>query len=178
MKSAFKSVTEYIASKPKDVQVILKRVRSAIRKAVPAAEEAISYQIPAYKLNGAPVLYVAAWKQHYSLYPASNALVEAFKDELAPYKLSKGTIRLPLSEPVPVDLIERIAMFRAEQVTMPDKGKRGRKKGRETVAGVPSRFIAEMKLDQARNGEDPKERLKRLRAEMGAKAAASSAAAE
>jgi ATP-dependent DNA helicase Rep len=55
---------------------------------------------------------------------------------------------------------------------------RRRKKGRETVAGVPSRFIAEMKLDQARNGEDPKERLKRLRAELGAKAAASSAAAE
>ena|SRR5437899_1496519 len=84
----FKSVNEYIASKPKDVRGILKRVRSTIRKAVPAAEEVISYQIPVYKLNGVPVLYFAGWKQHYSLYPASDALVAAFKDELARYELS------------------------------------------------------------------------------------------
>ena len=131
MKSVFKSVNEYIASKPKDVQGILKRVRSAIRKAVPAAEEVISYQIPAYKLNGFPVLFFAAWKQHYSLYPASDALVAAFKDELSSYKLSKGTIRLPLSEPVPSDLIERIAKFRA-RLAVPKKGKTAGKKGRET----------------------------------------------
>src|SRR3989442_7824105 len=103
----FKSVNEYIASKPKDVRGILKRVRSTIRKAVPAAEEVISYQIPVYKLNGLPVLYFAGWKQHYSLYPANDALAAAFKDELARYKLSKGTIRFPLSEPVPVNLIIR-----------------------------------------------------------------------
>jgi uncharacterized protein YdhG (YjbR/CyaY superfamily) len=119
-KTDFKSVTEYIASKPKDVQVILKRVRSTIRKALPAAEEVISYQIPVYKLNGVPALYFAGWKQH-----------AAFKDELARHELSKGTIRFPLSEPVPVNLIERIAKFRAEQLTMREKGKRGRKKGRE-----------------------------------------------
>src|SRR5947209_16280303 len=126
----FKSVNEYIASKPKDVRVILKRVRSTIRKAVPAAEEVISYQIPVYKLKGVPVLYFAGWKQHYSLYPASDALVAAFRNELAGYELSKGTIRFPLSEPVPVNLIERIAKFRAEQLTMREK-KGARKKGRE-----------------------------------------------
>ena len=114
----FKSVNDYIASKPNDVRVTLKRVRSTIRKAVPAADEVISYQIPTYKLNGVPVLYFAGWKQHYSLYPASEALVAAFKDELARYELSKGTIRFPLSEPVPVSLIERIAKFRAQQLTM------------------------------------------------------------
>src|SRR5436190_4550218 len=101
-KTDFKSVNQYIASKPKDVRGILKRVRSTIRKAVPAAEEVISYQIPVYKLNDVPVLYFAGWKQHYSLYPASAALVAEFKNELAGYELSKGTIRFPLSDPVPV----------------------------------------------------------------------------
>jgi len=131
-KTDFKSVNDYIASKPEDVRAILRRVRSTIRKAVPAADEVISYQIPTYKLNGVPVIYFAGWKQHYSLYPASNALVAAFKDELEGYELSKGTIRFPLSEPVPVNLIERIAKFRAQQLTMRDKGNSARKKGRET----------------------------------------------
>jgi uncharacterized protein YdhG (YjbR/CyaY superfamily) len=130
-KTDFKSVNEYIASKPKAVQSILKRVRSTIRKAVPAAEEVISYQLPAYKLNGLPVIYFAGWKQHYSLYPASDPVVAAFKDELVPYKVSKGTIRFPLSEPVPVNLIERIAKFRAKQLTMPERAK-GRSTPRET----------------------------------------------
>lgn len=92
---------------------ILARVRGAIRKGMPRAEETISYRIPAYKLDGAVVLYFAGWKQHYSLYPARADLIAAFKDELAPYKIEKGTIRFPLSKPVPVKLIERIAKFRA-----------------------------------------------------------------
>ena len=91
----FRSVDEYIATKPEDVQAILQRVRTTIRTSVPGAEEVISYQIPAYKLNGATVLFFAGWKQHYSLYPASGPLVKAFKAELAPYELSKGTIRFP-----------------------------------------------------------------------------------
>ena len=122
----FGSVKEYIASKPTDVRVVLERVRRAIRKAVPAAEEGLAYQIPVYKLNGAAVLYFAGWKAHYSLYPASDALVAAFGRELAPYKRSKGTIRFPLSEPVPVSLIKRIARFRARQLTTRDSGKRAR----------------------------------------------------
>jgi uncharacterized protein YdhG (YjbR/CyaY superfamily) len=114
-KTDFKSVDEYITTQPEDVQVILQRVRSAIRKALPGAEEVISYQIPAYRLHGRPALYFAGWKQHYSLYPATAHLVETFKDDLAPYKVSKGTIRFPLSQPVPVRLIERIAKFRAKE---------------------------------------------------------------
>lgn len=115
-KTDFKSVDEYIATQPKDVQSILRRIRGAIRKAVPRAEEVISYQIPAYKLPEGPVLYFAAWKRHCSLYPATGGLVAAFKRDLSPYEISKGTIRLPLSEPVPVRLIERIARFRAMEV--------------------------------------------------------------
>ena len=126
----YTSVKAYIASKPREARVALERVRKAIRTAVPDAEENLSYQMPAYTLNGVPVLYFAGWKAHYSLYPASDALVEAFKRELAPYERSKGTIRMPLSEPVPVSLIERIARFRAGQITTREK-KGGRRKGRE-----------------------------------------------
>ena len=78
------SVDDYIASQPEAVQGTLERVRSAIRKAVPTAEEVISYKIPCYKLPGGPVIFFAGWKQHYSLYPANARLIAAFKDELAP----------------------------------------------------------------------------------------------
>jgi uncharacterized protein YdhG (YjbR/CyaY superfamily) len=115
-KTDFKSIDEYIRSQPSAVQTVLKRVRSTIRKAVPKAEEVISYQIPAYKLQGRPVLYFAGWKEHYSLYPSNARLVAAFKDELARYEITKGTIRFPLSEPIPVKLIEGIAKFRAKEV--------------------------------------------------------------
>jgi uncharacterized protein YdhG (YjbR/CyaY superfamily) len=114
-KTNFTSVEEYIATFPEDVQATLQRVRSAIRKAVPGAEEGISYQIPAYKLGAGAVLYFAGWKKHYSLYPATGHVVEALREELAPYEVDKGTIRFPLSRPVPVRLIERIAEFRAKE---------------------------------------------------------------
>ena len=111
----FKSVDDYIATKPETVQAVLERVRGTIRKAVPHAQEVISYQIPAYKLDGGTVIYFAGWKEHYSLYPASDRLVKAFKGDLAPYKVSKGTIRFPLDEPVPAKLIADIAKFRAKE---------------------------------------------------------------
>ncbi len=117
-KTDFKAVDGYIAAQPEGARPILQRVRSSIRKAVPGAQEVISYQIPAYKLPAGAVLYFAGWKQHYSLYPATAGLVATLKNDLAPYKIkiSKGTIRFPLSEPVPVRLIERIAKFRAKEV--------------------------------------------------------------
>src|SRR5262245_52498232 len=109
----FKSVDQYIASQPDAVQTVLSRVRIAIRKALPDAEEMISYNIPTYKLHGAAVLYFAGWKKHYSLYPVTDHLKRGFKDDLAGYEIEKGTMRLPLGEPVPVKLIARIARFRA-----------------------------------------------------------------
>jgi uncharacterized protein YdhG (YjbR/CyaY superfamily) len=122
-KTNFKSVDEYIASHPKAVQGVLGRVRRTIRKAVPGAEETISYGIPTYRLNGRPMLYFGGWSQHYSLYPSSVQLVAAFKDQLAPYEISKGTIRFPLSEPVPVKLIDGIAKFRAKDLVASRKAK-------------------------------------------------------
>ena len=113
-----------MAMQPETVQLVLERVRQTIRKAVPEAEEVISYQIPTYKLRGQPVLYLAGWKKHYSLYPFTGNLIAAFRDELAPYEVNnKGTIRFPLSQPVPVKLIARIAKFRAREIAEREKTK-------------------------------------------------------
>ena len=111
----FNAVDDYIDAQPEANRRILYRVRDAIRKAVPKAEETIAYKIPAYKLPGGPVLYFAGWKKHFSLYPASPGVVAAFKNELATYEVIKGTIRFPLTEPVPVRLIAGIAKFRARE---------------------------------------------------------------
>jgi uncharacterized protein YdhG (YjbR/CyaY superfamily) len=128
-KTDFRSVDEYISTHPDDVQAILQRVRSAIRKGVPTAEEVISYQIPAYKLDGSTVLFFAGWKQHYSLYPATDLIVEVFKEDLGPYEVNdKGTIRFPYSQPVPVKLIERIARFRAKEAADDARAKRAASK--------------------------------------------------
>jgi uncharacterized protein YdhG (YjbR/CyaY superfamily) len=127
-KTDFKSIDEYIARHPLAVQSVLQRVRGAIRKAVPGALEAISYQIPAFKQDGATIVYFAGWKEHYSLYPANERLVAAFKDELAAYEVSKGTIRFPLSRPVPGRLIAGIAKFLAKEAAARVAAKRARKK--------------------------------------------------
>jgi uncharacterized protein YdhG (YjbR/CyaY superfamily) len=123
-KIRFKSVDDYIATQPRDVQAVLKRVRSIIRKALPGSDEVISYQIPTYKLQGRTVIYFAGWSQHYALYPSSDRLVATFENELSGYEISKGTIRFPLSEPVPARLIEGIVKFRAAEVAGLEKAKR------------------------------------------------------
>jgi uncharacterized protein YdhG (YjbR/CyaY superfamily) len=115
----FNSVDEYISSQPETLQRTLTRVRGAILKAVPHADEMISYGLPTYKLHGRPVIYFAGWKEHYSIYPSTDRLVAALKDQLAPYEVSKGTIRFPYSESVPTQLIHRIARFRLKEVTEP-----------------------------------------------------------
>lgn len=110
------TVDDYIAEFPRPVQAALRKVRRAIRKGIPGAEEAISYRIPAYRVNGRMALYFAGWKAHYSLYPSTGRMIAAFKDDLAPYEVNnKGTIRFPLHEPVPVKLIEALARFRAKE---------------------------------------------------------------
>jgi len=129
-RAAPKNVGAYIAGFPRPVQTALRRVRSSVRKAVPEADEVISYQIPAYKLDGKPVIYFAAFKEHYSIYPSNARLAAAFKDELAGYEMSKGTIRFPLSEGVPVKLIGDIARFRAKEVAAAAKAKAAARKKR------------------------------------------------
>lgn len=121
---------DYIAAQPEAAQIALRRVRSAIREALPGAEEVISYKIPAYKLQGGVVVYFAAWKQHYSLYPAGERVAVALKREPGEYEVSKGTIRFPLSETVPVKLIGRIAKLRAKEVGARAKARAGKSKTR------------------------------------------------
>lgn len=115
LKGRLISVSEYIAAQPEASRPVLERVRQSIRAAIPDAEEVISYSMPTYRLPSGPVIYFSGWKQHFSLYPASAELLEAFREELAPYEINNATIRFPLSLPVPETLIGRIAAFRAEQ---------------------------------------------------------------
>jgi uncharacterized protein YdhG (YjbR/CyaY superfamily) len=131
----FESVDDYIAAQPKEAQPTLQRVRGAIRKALPGAEEVISYQIPAYKLRDSVVIYFAGFKQHFSIYPAGAKLIAAMKDELEPYEYNnKGTIRFPLDGAAPVGLIGRIAKFLAQE-----SSKRARAKGAKKKTAVKKR---------------------------------------
>ena len=104
-----KNIDEYIAEFPDDAQAAMQKVRATIRKAAPKAEEAIKYQIPTFVLNG-NLIHFGGYKNHIGLYPGSRA-VEEFKDELTGYKLSKGTVQLPLDKPMPVGLISKITKF-------------------------------------------------------------------
>jgi uncharacterized protein YdhG (YjbR/CyaY superfamily) len=117
MKRDIQSVDKYIAAQPEAARRALKLVRTAIRKAVPKAEESISYKIPTYKLHGERLLYFAGWKQHYSLYPATKRMAAALKDDLKQFEVVKSTVRFSLAEPVPVELIAKMAKFRAKEVS-------------------------------------------------------------
>lgn len=114
-KTNFKSVDEYLATKPPAVQRALGRMRRIIRRALPGAEEVISYQIPAYRLNGRVVIYFAGWTEHLSIYPVTARLVKALGVRIKPYVASKGTLRFPLSEPIPERLVARVATLRARE---------------------------------------------------------------
>ncbi len=122
-----KSVDEYIAAQPEPVRPKLEQVRAVIRKAVPDAVEGIGYRMPGYKLNGKPLLYFAGFKEHYSVFAASGTFFAAMQDELKDYEVRKGTVHFPLSKPVPVKLIARIARLRAESIARtaktPPRGK-------------------------------------------------------
>jgi uncharacterized protein YdhG (YjbR/CyaY superfamily) len=135
-KTDYKSVDEYIAAQPEGSRAALEAVRATIRRAVPRAKEVISYQIPAFKVDGKPVIYFAGWKEHYSLYPVTERTQAVFRDALAPYKVSKGTIRFPLSARIPTELIGRIAEFRAKEVAGHSKAKGTRQKATVTKAAA------------------------------------------
>jgi uncharacterized protein YdhG (YjbR/CyaY superfamily) len=110
------NIDEYIAAQPKEVQPLLQKIRATINESAPQAKETISYQMPAFKQNGI-LVYFAAFKDHISFFPTGSA-VEAFKDRLSAYKTSKGTIQLPLDEPLPLDLIKEIVLFRVKETSI------------------------------------------------------------
>lgn len=112
-RSDFKSIDEYIGMFPDEVQVILEKMRRTIREVLPEGVEAISYQIPTFKLNGHNVVHFAGFKHHIGMYPvpAGN---EAFTKKIAPYVKGKGTIQFQLGEPIPYDLVREIVKFLME----------------------------------------------------------------
>lgn len=102
----YQTIDDYIADFPEDVQVLLEKIRSAIRKAAPNAQEAIKYGMPTYVLNG-NLIHFAGYKNHIGLYPGPRP-IEEFKDELEGYVTSKGTVRFPLDKRLPLGLIGKI----------------------------------------------------------------------
>lgn len=113
MNSSVKDIDTYIAMQPENVKVMLEKLRYTIKSLVPDAEEVISYQMPAFKLNGMLVWY-AAYKQHIGFYPTTSP-IKLFKDELAGYKTSKGAIQFPIDRPLPLDLISKIVQFKVNE---------------------------------------------------------------
>lgn len=113
-KKQFKTIDEYIKTFPKSVQSTLEKVRHTVRKAAPEAVEAISYQMPTFKLNGKNLVHFAAYKDHIGFYPTPSG-TEAFEKELSPYKRGKGSVRFPIGKPVPYDLVRKIVMFRIKE---------------------------------------------------------------
>jgi uncharacterized protein YdhG (YjbR/CyaY superfamily) len=112
-RSAPENIDEYIAGFPRDVQKILQKIRKTIKQAAPDAEEAIKYQIPTFVWNG-NLIHFAAYQNHIGLYPAPRG-VEAFKKEMDRYEGGKGTVRFPLAQPIPYELITRIVKFRVKK---------------------------------------------------------------
>jgi uncharacterized protein YdhG (YjbR/CyaY superfamily) len=115
-KQKISTVDEYIAGFPGNVQTLLEQVRAVIRQSAPQATECIGWGMPAYKLNGKPLVYFAGCKKHIGFYPIPSG-IEAFKNELAEYGQSgKGSVRFPYNKPVPLDLIGRIVKYRMTEI--------------------------------------------------------------
>ncbi|MGK8525110.1 iron chaperone [Nocardia asteroides] len=108
------TVDAYLAAFPADVRDILDTIRRTIQAALPAAAESISYGIPTFELHGRNIVHFAGWQHHISLYPIPDGDPE-LNEELEPYRAGKGTLRFRLGEPVPYDLIARIATALAER---------------------------------------------------------------
>lgn len=112
-KKRYGDIDEYISTFPPDVRRILQQLRQAIKESAPEAEEVISYQMPAFKQRGI-LVWFAAFKDHIGFFPKASG-VAAFKNRLAGYEISKGTIRFSLTMPIPIDLIKEIVKFRAKE---------------------------------------------------------------
>jgi uncharacterized protein YdhG (YjbR/CyaY superfamily) len=105
---------EYIATFPRDVQDTLEKLRQIIRESAPKSVETISYGIPTFDLNGKHLVHFAAYKNHVGFYPTSSGITR-FKKELSRYELSRGTVRFPIDEPIPFDLVKKIVRYRVKE---------------------------------------------------------------
>lgn len=125
-KTGFASIDAYIAAFPAEIQKMLSELRATIQAAAPAAEEKISYQMPAFALNG-NLVYFAAFKNHIGFYPTASGIA-AFQKELSAYQGSKGSVHFPLDKPLPLKLVTRIVKFRVAENTKKAAGKSRQRK--------------------------------------------------
>lgn len=119
-------IDDYISQFEPDIQRLLKEIRSVIQEAVPEAAETISYQMPTFVYHG-NLVHFAAFKNHIGFYPAPSG-IEAFKEEISKYKWAKGSVQFPLDQPIPLDLIRRIVLFRVAENRRLAEEKKARKK--------------------------------------------------
>ncbi len=113
MNNSIKNIDDYLALQPENAQVMLEKMRQAIKSVAPDAEEVISYQMPAFRYHGM-LVYFAGWKNHIGFYPASSG-VKIFAEELSDYKWAKGSIQFPLDKPLPLALIKKIVKYRLKE---------------------------------------------------------------
>ena len=111
-----KTVDDYVAGAPRDKQATLKKLRQTIKGAAPRATESVSYGIVGYKLKRKPVAYFGYWKAHYSLYGLGSRVTKAHAADLKGYLLSKGTIQLPASKPLPYALVTKLVKARVAEI--------------------------------------------------------------
>jgi uncharacterized protein YdhG (YjbR/CyaY superfamily) len=121
-KSTSGSIDAYIAGFPPETQTFLQEVRALIKASAPAATETISYAIPTFDLNGRHLVHFAGYQEHIGFYPVPSG-IEAFAEELKPYRRGKGSVQFPLGQPLPTDLIRRIVEFRVAENTGKGSGK-------------------------------------------------------
>ena len=114
----FETVDDYIKAFPSGVQSVLEGLRHTIRKAAPRAEETIGYQMPAFKLNGERIAYFAAFSKHIGFYPPPPRV---FRDEASRYAGPKNSLKFPLDEPMPLDLVRRIVSYRVKEISKSGK---------------------------------------------------------
>ncbi|MDF2628177.1 MAG: hypothetical protein K0R39_2008 [Symbiobacteriaceae bacterium] len=129
------TVDAYIAEFPPDIQQVLQELRALIRATAPEATETISYSMPTFDLDKKHLVHFAAFKQHIGLYPTPSG-IEAFQEELAPYKTSKGAVQFPLGQPLPIDLIRRIVAYRVAE-SAARKAAKSAARGPKSPAGAP-----------------------------------------
>jgi uncharacterized protein YdhG (YjbR/CyaY superfamily) len=115
-RSTATSIDGYIAEFPEGTQVVLEELRALIRATAPEATESISYAIPTFDLNGRHLVHFAGYEKHVGFYPTGRGM-EAFKDELEPYKQGKGSVQFALGSPLPTELIRRMVEYRVAQST-------------------------------------------------------------
>lgn len=159
-----KNIDDYIAAYPKNVQKLLKQMRSIIKKAAPQAAETISYGIPTFTLNGNLVHY-AGYKNHIGFYPAPSA-IEAFKNELSVYAGAKGSVQFPLDKPLPVELIREIVAFRIAENMQKASKKTSGQVSKKQATSLQNNFLSMLSVPAKRalenNGINSVKKLSQL----------------